>query len=353
KYVVCSLLGIGIVSEVRDQFVVPVEDGDTPCKVGNHKIISTLMHVAGTTQFLRTAAELFSVQAQKLQAVVFTISHGQNGRGPTRIEPDSMRSSHLPGLGPFASPRADIPPFAIVLMNPTQSVSVADIDVARGPDGDARGSVFVRILVNAGFFRVAQGHQHVAIQRRLDDFMTPVGGKTPVFCGAFFDNSHAVRPALKVFPPGFYEFSVRVEDNHGMLRIGVDKNTPLGVRDDAAMSVAVLHPIRQFSPTPYPLILVRSAAQNDLAFLRSGRKEQPRRKSERRSFPDLCHESSTRDTVRVITSYLQHGTPFVHATWKPLLVEPPQCILCALKRKRIHFDRAARFFGILDFASWR
>jgi peptide-methionine (R)-S-oxide reductase len=27
--------------------------------------------------------------------------------------------------------------------------------------------------------------------------------------------------------------------------------------------------------------------------------------------------------------------------------------LCTLKRKRIHFDRAAQLFGILDFASWR
>src|SRR5262245_34512920 len=115
-----------------------------------------------------------------------------------------MRSPHLPGLGPLASPRADIFAFGIVLVNPTQSVSVADINVARGPDGHTRRSVFVRSLVDARFFRIAQGHQNVAIQRSLDDFMTPVVGKKQMLGGAFFNDGHAVCTTLKVLPPGFY-----------------------------------------------------------------------------------------------------------------------------------------------------
>src|SRR6266536_1374957 len=140
--VVRSLLGIWVVPQVGDQPVVLVEDRNAPRKVGDRQVRPPLVHVAGAPQFLGHHAYKLAVEAEELQAIVLAVRYGEERFLAAGIKPDAVGRAHLSRVGPFAAPTADVLPFGVVLVNPTQPVTVAHIDVPARTYGDTGRFVF-------------------------------------------------------------------------------------------------------------------------------------------------------------------------------------------------------------------
>ena len=86
----------------------------------------------------------------------------------------------------------------------------------------------------------------------------------------FPHDCHPMGAAFEIFSPGFKELAARIKNDHRVFRVGVDKNPPASVDDDAAVGVTELHPFRKLAPAFHPLILVSAAAENGSPFCAAG-----------------------------------------------------------------------------------
>src|SRR5436309_16123020 len=89
---------------MRDELVVFVEDRHAPREICNDQIRSALVHMAGTAKLLSHHADELPVEGEELEAAVLAVRDRKDRLHSARVEPDAVRSAHLPRLRAFASP---------------------------------------------------------------------------------------------------------------------------------------------------------------------------------------------------------------------------------------------------------
>ena len=147
---------IGALAEMRDDGVLSVEDAHARFELRDYHQRSQRVEVAWITQ-ARHKSDVPAIQREGLDAVISAVGHRQDGRGPARVHPDSVRLIELSRLAPQSSEGADVAAFAVILIYVARSITVADIDIAVRRDRQVRRRVRnFGLAICRGFFRIAE-----------------------------------------------------------------------------------------------------------------------------------------------------------------------------------------------------
>src|SRR6266571_784383 len=195
--------------------------------------------------------------------MVRAISHHNERRFAASIYPDSMRVVQLTWLTSHAAPRAYVFAFGIVMMHPVFAVAVRNVKVAVWCERHAGRLVLVCFLINAGFFRIADSPDDLALKISLNQLVSARVGQVEVFDAALLSDRHSVRAILKFFAPRLDVSPFRVKDDDRIFAIGIHVDSPVRINDDSAVRVPEAHAIRQLGPTFDPFISMLAAAEYD------------------------------------------------------------------------------------------
>src|SRR5207248_191035 len=133
-------LGIRIIAQDRDHFVVLIENAHPSLQPRANQYISALVEVAGSSIRIGLTSRLycrnmFSIHAEILKPLIGAISNKNSRvRRVTRIGKDSMRAAQLPVFIPAATKRADVFTLDVVLVDVIAPIPIGHIAVAIGPE---------------------------------------------------------------------------------------------------------------------------------------------------------------------------------------------------------------------------
>src|SRR5579871_6096214 len=130
-----------------------------------------------------------------------------------------MRTRKLSRFGARASEGVDIFAIAVVLIDEAGTISIADIEVAVGCDGQIRGTVFDGLTVGVGlilfgFLGIADGEDLFAIQRGFHHHGALRVAKVEELLTALHADMETVRSSLELPAPGLDNLAFRIEDDH-------------------------------------------------------------------------------------------------------------------------------------------
>src|SRR6266511_2427031 len=230
-----ALLGVDLIAEVCDQFVLFIEDRHAAAEIADHQV------------------------------------------GPANVERGGQ--PELIVLGPVE--RFDVLAFGVVTVNVIRAVAVGNVKIPVRRDGDAGRAELIFILVNAGFFGIALHPDDLAVGRKFGALMTGEVGQVDELLAALLANQHSVRAVaflvgLPFLAERFDELAVLVEDDDRVLGVGVEINAILRIDLHRAVSAAELHPFGQLPPSANPFVAVIARAENDR--IRSGVSGKARRR---------------------------------------------------------------------------
>src|SRR2546425_894469 len=149
------------------------------------------------------------------------------------------------------------------MMHPIFAVTVRDVKIAVRRERHARWFILVCFLVSAGFFRIADSPDDLALKISLNKFVSSGVSQVKVLGASFLANRHSVRAVHEFFAPRLDVSPFRVKDDDSIFGIGIHVDSPVRVNDDSAVSVPKAHAIRQLGPTFDPFISMLAAAEYD------------------------------------------------------------------------------------------
>src|SRR5208283_1036469 len=196
---------------------------------------------------------MLAIEREILQSRVAPVRYRNERLSASRIDPDAMRTIELSGLFAFASPGAYVLRFGIVLMNPTQAVTVGDINIPVRSDGHVGRFVLIFVFVRGAFTRIAQDPKPHTIESGFGHQVPLRIGQVQVLCATLFAQEHAVGSGFEVFAPALYELAVAVEDCNGVPAAIVNDDSLLRIHRHA-VRVSVLAAIGERAPIAYEFI---------------------------------------------------------------------------------------------------
>ena len=185
-----------------------------------------------------------------------------------------MRAIELAGSRAFAAAGPDVIAFGIVLIDVAGAVTVTQVDVAVGSDGEIGGAVLdfraVRLrAVRLGHGRVAEHEDFFAAESGFDNDAAFGVAEIQKFLTAFAMDQQAMGAAFERAAPGFDEAAVGVENHHGVRRLagGVDGvvnvDVALSILADT-VGVSILDAGGEFTPIVGDLISMVAGAEDGL-----------------------------------------------------------------------------------------
>src|SRR5580700_4838917 len=94
-----------IVTELRDELIVPVVDRHYAPEIRNQQLaVTSLIEMAGSPHGLGIEADVLAIHRESLQARVGAVRHHQDRIAATSVHPDAVRAIELAGLTALAAP---------------------------------------------------------------------------------------------------------------------------------------------------------------------------------------------------------------------------------------------------------
>ena len=292
-----------IVAEVRDDVIVPVHECDTREQVRNYHIAVLVDIEMARRVGAVEEVDVFTFEREALDALIGAVGDIQYWLRTTCIEEDAVRAEKLASILAGAAEGADIFSLAVVLNDVTRTISIANIDIAVGRDGQVCRTelqwftVWAWLRIRLGFFGITQREYLFTIQRGLYYQATLNVAEVQKLGAAFLPDVEAVSASAELLAPALDELSLVIEDHHAvrLLACGVDSvvNVDVSLRVFAdAMRVAILDVSGKFSPIVRDLVSMFSGTENGLfaaGFIRSSKNQ---RRNETRS--NLSKKSAAR-----------------------------------------------------------
>ena len=261
----------GIVAQMRDDFVVLIEQRHARVQIGDQQHITANVEVSRETHrrvqrgdlrrqtwltlfVLRDKSDVLAIECQVLQSRIRSIGHDQR-RLTARpvIEPLTMRRLELPRFGTVAAKRPHPLGVFVVLMNPMRAVSVTDVEAAVGCERNVRRAVWrLRIVVLAGFEQPLFLPDDLPLQCGLRDEIRSRRAEIEKFFAPLFANVDAVPAGVIFLAERTDEFPVGVEDDNRIQRLRCvramrDVDQP-GLVDGNSVRLAPLNVIGSLAP---------------------------------------------------------------------------------------------------------
>lgn len=128
----------GVFAEVGDDLVAGAEQGDTGREVRDDHDAVLFVEMAGEVD-AGVEREVAAVEGEALEAMIATVGHQQGGGGAAAVENETVGAGQLSGGRPLASEGAEEGAFGVLLVDEIGAVTVGDVDVAIGGEGDVGG----------------------------------------------------------------------------------------------------------------------------------------------------------------------------------------------------------------------
>ena len=263
---VCGLA----VAELRDNFVITIEDADLAIEIRAHHPFALHMKVARHAEmgFVLDGLEMFAIQGERLDAAIAAIGNYEHGIGASRVDPLAMR------IIEFAVGMAGGADFAeeFSILRKTQhvvgTIAVANVEVAVGRESDVGrheinraggvSGVFARIAVRPDSFSGESGfHDFAAIDVAVIEKLLAV----------FAAQVEAVCATAEFFAKRANKFPIGIEDDDGfaaharrMNRVGDVDETLIVLAD--AVRVAPDHSFRRNEPVVNTFVGVRTGTDD-------------------------------------------------------------------------------------------
>jgi hypothetical protein len=281
----CHVIARRIVAEVRDDVIVPVHERDTREKIRNYHIavlvdIEMARRVGSVEE-----VDVFAFEREALDALIGAVGNIQYWLRTTCIEGDAVRAEKLASIFAGATKGAYVFSLVVVLNDVTRTISIANIDIAVGRDGQVCRTVlqwftvWAWLRIRLGFFGITQREYLFTIQRGLYYQATLNVAEIQKLGAAFLLNVEAMNAAAELLAPAFDELSLVIEDHHAVRLLArsvdsvVNVNVPLRVFANA-MRIAILNVGGEFSPVVRDLVSMFSGTEKGLfaaGFIRSSK----------------------------------------------------------------------------------